>query len=480
MPASPERRSRPAEQADGKSRFLPQINKVGTGRAALGAAREGKGVGSLLHGPLPAQPPLLPRELPPPAGAGRATVRGEARGAGGGRRGSSVRRRDGAAGGKRAPRAVPGAGPARAGRRHGSGAEFLPGVLGPAGAPAPRATRQLPPTRALAGTHAESHGHAAPRAPCHAHAPCGTHAASPRARRVTRTSIPTHARCLSHGGMTLPRGSTAALTHPPLPSPGTHAATRSHSPTRALPHSDTAHTLTLTRPRDRTRSVSHAGTPGAPRASSRRRSPPQTSTRGAARRPRLLPGHTATRPRTPAHRASAAHARGGPAGATPAPCPGGRPCALAGNPRTFPAAPLAALRRHRRASCAAPLREQLVFVPTRRPGGGGGGKGRPGQGGATAGRGARGARGGGGSTCRRASPPRGHPRPGGTPATHPPSLPRCIPLPPPMSSLPPPRAAAAGWPRRRQRRALGGRDARAARASRGKANSARGAGRGSG
>lgn len=178
-----------------KSQFLPHINKVGTGRAALGAAREGKGVGSLLHGPLPARPATTLAPGAPSPGGRRPPC--------------TARRRLGpgaAAGeGKRPPRALPGAGAARAGCRHGSGAEFLPGAFGPAAfppAPPPplRAARQLSPTRALTRTHAESHGHAASRTPCHAYAPCGarTHARCLFSLAPCHAHVPCHTRIDSH------------------------------------------------------------------------------------------------------------------------------------------------------------------------------------------------------------------------------------------------------------------------------------------
>lgn len=447
MAASPARRSRPAEPADGKSQFLPRINKVGTGRAALGAAREGKGVGSLLHGPLPGQ--LLPRELPPPAGAGRAAVRG-----GGGGPGGSVRRRDGAAGGKRAPRAVPGAGAARAGRRYGSGAEFLPGVPGPAARPPPA---PLGSSRPRVHSHALTLSHTGTPV---THTLRVAHTASPRARRVTRTPR-------------FPRTLAASVSRALPPPVGARRLSRTgHTPRSSHPQPRVpsrthglCHALTLTLPRHRTRpgfpTQAHARrlprstAPGPPRASSRRHSPPQTSTHGAARRPRLLPGHIATHTRphthTHTHAASAAHARGGGrAGGRPRVCACGKPEDLACGPLgSSPPPPPGQLR--------GPGPQQLVFVPTRRPHGGWGAEEgsatpaprRPGLG---APRGQR----------RGLHLPPGIPAPGDIPRPAPPSLPRFM-LPPP--SPPPPRPGLmprppGGWPRRRQRRALGGCDVR--------------------
>lgn len=251
MPASPARRSRPAEQADGKSQFLPHTNKVGTGRAAIGTAPEGKGVGSLLRGPLPAcSCPGSSLSRQAPAARQCAETGGP---------GDSVRRGDGAAGNKRPPRELPGAGVDRAGRGHGKKPARHPQ---PRGAPAPRATRQLSPTRALTRMYSESHGHGAARTPCHAHAPCVTRTGSSptchvtHTLRVTRTLTPTHSRCLSLSRALPPAGKHAS-SH-------TSAAslTRTHAEELALSHTfplsppgsvTEPHALTLTRKRDRTR-----------------------------------------------------------------------------------------------------------------------------------------------------------------------------------------------------------------------------------
>lgn len=356
-PASSARRSRPAEQADGKSQFLPHINKVGTGRTALGAEREGKGVGSLLHGPLPAQPRLLPRELPPPAGARRTALRG-----GGWARGlrparGRHRRWQTASAGGPGSGGCPGRAPER--QRGAVSARFAR----PRSAAAPRAARQLSPTRALARWHAESHGHAAARSPCHAHAAAPPSCPVTLTSRVTRAFIPTRTRCPpSHRIL---GGSTAALTHSLPPPAGTHAEHLSRCPSHTL---RVTRPLTLALPRTRGRTSAgfptraHAARSRSPRTSSRRHSPP--SIPHTRSRPRAAP--RARHPRT--HTRDPPRSR--PRGAVPAPRPGGRVCALAGNPRTFPAASLAALRRHRRASCAAPVRSSLcLFPPDGRAGG---------------------------------------------------------------------------------------------------------------
>lgn len=136
---------------------------------------------------------------------------------------------------------------------------------------------------------------------------------------------------------------------------------------------------------------------------------------------------------------------------------GGRPqrrafvCALAENPRNFPAAPLAALRCHRRASCAAPGRNSLcLFPPDGQAGGGGGAGGQEGSAGPAARRRGQGAlrsaeperRG----TTAGAPPAAGHPGPPGTPPC--PLLLRCHSIPPPLSEAAAALRPPGGWPRR--------------------------------
>lgn len=377
VPASSARRSRPAEQADGKSPFLPHINKVGTGRTALGAEREGRGVGSLLHGPLPAQPRLLPRELPPPAGAGRAAGRRMGLGA-----------RSGQGTGPPVANRLSGAvGAARAGCRQGaSGAQFLPGSLGPAARPPPE---RLGSSRPRVHSHGRTLSHTGTPPLVHrvthtlrvAHAlPLLDRAVSrtrsvPHAHLFPRTLALSHGHCILRGKHGSSRPFAASLSWDtrrapltfPFSHPGCHTSTHTHSD----PHT-----------RSHKRRVSHAGTRAAPPpqrapaphahrlAGTRRLRLPHSRT---SRRPRLLSEHVTTRTRPPPHPRT--HTRGPsrsrPLGAVPAPRPGGRVCALAGNPRTFPAASLAALRRHRRASCAAPVRNSLcLFPPDGRAGGG--------------------------------------------------------------------------------------------------------------
>ncbi|XP_068864590.1 spidroin-2-like [Aphelocoma coerulescens] len=221
VPASSARRSRPAEQADGKSQFLPHINKVGTGRTALGAEREGKGVGSLLHGPLPAQPRLSPAPGAPSSG-GRWPRCAEADGPGG-----SVRRRDGTAGGKQPPRAVPAVGAARAGRQRGSGAQFLPSFLGPAARPPPA---RLGSSRPRVHSHGRTLSHTGTPPLAHAHR-------LPRSTLPLPTHIVSQALAASdfhtHGAARRPRllsGHVTIRTSPPrLPTPAhTHEAPAAH------------------------------------------------------------------------------------------------------------------------------------------------------------------------------------------------------------------------------------------------------------
>lgn len=437
MPASPARRSRPAEQADGKSQFLPHTNKVGKGSAAIGAAPEGKGVGSLLRGPLPAcccPGSSLTRHAP----AARQCA--EAGGLGG-----SVRRGDGAAGNKRPPRELPGAGVDRAGRGHGRKPARRPQ---PRGAPASRATRQLSPTRALTRTYSESHGHGAARTPCHAHAPCGTRTGSSptchvtHTLRVTRTLTPTHSRCLSLSRALPPAGKhasshTSAASHPdtrrgartqphvPSVTPGLcHRATRTHtdphmrSHTRRVSHAGTR-TLPVSLP-ERSQLATHIVSQALAAADihTRSRTPAQAATRACRnphmRVPPLAP--PATPPRNAEPPPITTVAAGGPGRTAPAPCV--RVCAC-GKPEELPCGPFGSAPPPPPGQLRGPGPEQLVFVPTRRPGGRGRGgrKGQPALRRAARGREHRGARSPRGAGQRRGlhlppgiPAPRGHPR----------------------------------------------------------------------
>lgn len=289
-----------------------------------------------------------------------------------------------------------------------------------------------------------------------------------------------------------PPGEARQLSHIRCFSQLGHMPRTSHVPflTAGLSHSHTVsdpHTRWQGFPRRHTRAASLAARSRSPRTSSRRHSPPQTYTHTE---PPAVPGCSPgtspsahARPPPP----SPAHTHTGPplltaAGTGPSASPGRPPVCACGKPEDLPCGLFGSTPPPPPGQLRGPGPEQLVFVPTRRPGG----RGEEGSAGpAPRSPGHRSPQcppprtardSGAASTCRRASPDRGNPH----------SFPNfaatlCTPVPHSPSQADAWAAARppGGWPRRRQRRALGGCGVRAAIASRRKANGARGAGRGS-
>lgn len=373
MPASPARRSRPAEQADGKSQFLPHItNKVGTSRAALGRAPERKGVGSLPRSPLPAQPRLLSQQLPPTAGNGRAAVRRDRWTRGLRLAKPRGRRQEVASAGAR------GSGLARAGHWRGSRTRFLPDALDPA------ALARLPPPLGSSRPHVPSHA----RMLSHTSTPPFAHRVT-HTLCVTRTLVPTHTPCLSHTGTASPGqhacSNTVAASHARDTRGGTRTQPHVPSFTPGLCHTASS-THTDPHTRSHTFRLSHAGRrPPSPLqplhrlAGIRSHRLPHTELHAVpAGSPGMLPSARTRSPQThtntctphsrqaepPAH---APGAFGCPAGAAPEPCAISSPVYACGKSEDLPCGPFGSSPPP--GQLRGPSPEQLVFVPTSRAGG---------------------------------------------------------------------------------------------------------------
>lgn len=220
--------------------------------------------------------------------------------------GGSVRRGDGTAGGKQRPRAVPVAGAARAGRQSGSGAQFQPGLLGPAARPPPERLGSSRP-RVLSHGGTLSHTGTPPLVARVTHTLPLLHRALSRSRPVSHARL--FPRALGVPPRTASSGEARQLSHIRcLPQPG-HTPSTSHAAllTPCVSHG-----------RSHSRCPAHAAAQarGSPRGHTQRAPAPRVHrlagtrrlrfrTRGAA--PGLLPG-----PVTPAHTRGTppAHGRG--------------------------------------------------------------------------------------------------------------------------------------------------------------------------